>query len=153
MTESFLSSGMSGYSIKNIPIIVIPVHTPMVFSDSRVRQPLLTSEAMSNIFSVASKPGRGRIFNEPNPSEDDKIHHTEESSEHGGYNAINVSLKAPSSNVIRGPSASEYCAFDANKKIAGNVKMNPVEACVAPVVAEVAMLTSEGDHFSAIPNR
>ena len=30
--------------------------------------------------------------------------------------------------------------------------MNPVEACVAPVVAEVAMLTSDGDHFSAIPN-
>ena len=29
--------------------------------------------------------------------------------------------------------------------------MNPVDACVAPVVAEVAMLTSEGDHFKAIP--
>ena len=31
--------------------------------------------------------------------------------------------------------------------------MNPVEACVAPVVALVAILTSEGDHFSAIPSR
>ena len=32
-------------------------------------------------------------------------------------------------------------------------KMNPVEACVAPVVADVAMFTSEGDHFSAMPRR
>jgi hypothetical protein len=43
--------------------------------------------------------------------------------------AINASLNAsPSSNVINGPSANEYCAFDARRKIAGNVKMNPVEA-------------------------
>ena len=31
--------------------------------------------------------------------------------------------------------------------------MKPVEAWVAPVVAEVEMLTSEGDHCSAIPVR
>ena len=37
--------------------------------------------------------------------------------------------------------------------MAGNVKMKPVEACVAPVVALVAMLTSEGDHFKAIPSK
>ena len=158
MTESFLSdSHISGYSIRNIPIIVIPVHTPMVFSDSRAcsTAPVLTSEAMSNIFSVASKPGRGsgsstsqtllKMMKYITPRNPANIEATI---------AINASLNAsPSSNVIRGPSASEYCAFDASKKIAGNVKMNPVDACVAPVVAEVAMLTSEGDHFSAIPNR
>ena len=33
----------------------------------------------------------------------------------------------------------------------GNVKIKPVDAWVAPVVAEVAILTSEGDHFKAIP--
>ena len=31
--------------------------------------------------------------------------------------------------------------------------MNPVEAWVAPVVALVAMLTSEGDHLRAIPSK
>ena len=31
--------------------------------------------------------------------------------------------------------------------------MKPVEACVAPVVALVAMLTSEGDHLRAIPSK
>ena len=31
--------------------------------------------------------------------------------------------------------------------------MKPVDAWVAPVVAEVAMFTSEGDHFSAMPRR
>ena len=33
------------------------------------------------------------------------------------------------------------------------MKINPVEACVAPVVALVAILTSDGDHFRAIPRR
>ena len=37
--------------------------------------------------------------------------------------------------------------------MAGNVKMNPVDAWVAPVVAEVAMLISEGDQRSAMPSR
>ena len=37
--------------------------------------------------------------------------------------------------------------------MAGKVKMNPVEAWVAPVVADVAMLTSDGDHFRAMPSR
>ena len=146
-----------GYSIKNIPIMVIPVHNPMVFSDSRAcsTAPVLTSEAISSIFSVASKPGNGngsstnqtrlkmmKYITPKNPANMDATI------------AMNASRNAsPSSSVIKGPSAKEYCAFDASKKIAGKVKMNPVEACVAPVVADVAMLTSEGDHLSAIPRR
>ena len=31
--------------------------------------------------------------------------------------------------------------------------MNPVDAWVAPVVADVAMLTSEGDHFAPFPSK
>ena len=52
---------MSGYSIRNNPTIVITVQTPMVFSESRAcsTAPVLTSEEMSSILSVASKPGRG----------------------------------------------------------------------------------------------
>ena len=37
--------------------------------------------------------------------------------------------------------------------MAGKVKMKPVDAWVAPVVALVAMLTSDGDHLRAMPNR
>ena len=37
--------------------------------------------------------------------------------------------------------------------MAGKVKMKPMEAFVAPVVALVAMLTSDGDHCRAIPSR
>ena len=37
--------------------------------------------------------------------------------------------------------------------MAGNVKMKPIDALVAPVVALVAMLTSDGDHWRAIPSR
>ena len=37
--------------------------------------------------------------------------------------------------------------------MAGNVKMKPMEALVAPVVALVAMFTSEGDHWSAMPSK
>ena len=60
-------------------------------------------------------------------------------------------IVSPSPKTIRGPSANQYCGSAASRKIAGKVKMNPVDAWVAPVVAEVAMLTSEGDHFKAIP--
>ena len=143
--------------MRNIPIIVIPVQKPIVFNDSRAcsTAPVFTSEAISSIFRVASKPGKGRgsstshtrlkIMKYMTPRKPANIEATM---------AINASLNAsPSSNVIKGPSANEYCAFDASKKIAGNVKMNPVEACVAPVVAEVAMFTSEGDHLRAIPRR
>ena len=62
-------------------------------------------------------------------------------------------IVSPAARVIRGPSARKYCSLVARRKIAGNVKINPVDAWVAPVVALVAMLTSEGDHFKAIPNR
>ena len=31
--------------------------------------------------------------------------------------------------------------------------MNPIEALVAPVVALVEILTSDGDHFNAMPRR
>ncbi len=60
-------------------------------------------------------------------------------------------IVSPSPNTIRGPSDNQYCWSAASRKIAGKVKINPVDACVAPVVADVAMLTSDGDHFSAIP--
>ena len=41
--------------------MVSAVHTPMVLSESRAcsTAPVLTSEEMSNILSVASKPGSG----------------------------------------------------------------------------------------------
>ncbi len=61
-----------------------------------------------------------------------------------------------SGEVIKASPPTKYLALGpvwANKNIAGKVKMNPVEACVAPVVAEVAMLTSLGVHRNAIPNR
>ncbi len=37
--------------------------------------------------------------------------------------------------------------------MAGKVKMKPIEAFVAPVVALVEIFTSEGDHFRAMPSR
>ena len=58
---------------------------------------------------------------------------------------------SPVPKSINAPLASSYLASDARRKIAGNVKINPVDACVAPVVADVAMFTSEGDHLNAIP--
>ena len=67
---------------------------------------------------------------------------------------INAKLNAsPLPRVINGPLANSYRGSDARRKIAGKVKINPVEAWVAPVVADVAMFTSEGDHFNAIPKR
>ena len=67
---------------------------------------------------------------------------------------MNAKLKAsPSAKVISGPLANSYLASLASRKIAGKVKINPVDACVAPVVADVAIFTSEGDHFSAIPSK
>ena len=143
--------------MRNIPIIVRPVHKPIVFNDSRAcsTAPVFTSEAMSSILSVASNPGNGRgsstshtrlkIMKYMTPRKPANIEATI---------AIKASRNAsPSSNVIKGPSAKEYWAFEASKKMAGNVKMNPVEAWVAPVVADVAMFTSDGDHLSAIPRR
>ena len=47
---------------------------------------------------------------------------------------------SPSANVISGPLANSYLASLASRKIAGNVKMNPVER-ESPVVADVAILT------------
>ena len=46
----------------NISPIVSTVHTPTVLSESRAAsaEPLLTSEDISSIFRVASKPGMGR---------------------------------------------------------------------------------------------
>ena len=45
----------------NKATIVRPVHTPIVFNESLAwsTAPVLTSEAISNIFRVASKPGSG----------------------------------------------------------------------------------------------
>ena len=58
--------------------MVIPVHNPMVFSDSRAcsTAPVLTSEAMSNIFNVASNQEWQWIFDQPNAPENDEVHHT-----------------------------------------------------------------------------
>ena len=58
-----------------------------------------------------------------------------------------------STEVIRKTSPSLYFSEEESRKIAGNVKMKPIEALVAPVVAEVEMLTSDGDHCKAIPSR
>ena len=58
-----------------------------------------------------------------------------------------------STEVIRKTSPSLYFSEEESRKIAGNVKMKPIEALVAPVVAEVEMLISEGDHCKAIPSR
>ena len=140
----------------NSATMVIAVHTPIVFRESLAcsTAPELTSLAMSSIFRVASKPGNGRgsstnhtrlkmmkYITPKNPANIDATIPT------------NANLRvSPEPRTIRGPSANEYCGSAASKKIAGNVKMNPVDACVAPVVADVAMLTSEGDHFKAIPN-
>ena len=133
MTDSFLSDNqMSGYSIRNIPIIVIPVQKPIVFNDSRAcsTAPVFTSDAISSILRVASKPGNGsgsstshtrlKIMKYITPRKPANMEATM---------AMNANRNAsPSSNVIKGPSANEYWAFDASKKIAGKVKMNPVEA-------------------------
>ena len=62
-------------------------------------------------------------------------------------------IVSPAASIIIGPSARKYCSLVARRKIAGKVKMKPVDACVAPVVALVAMLTSDGDHFRAIPSK
>ena len=139
------------------PIIVAPVQTPMVLRESRacLTAPVLTSEAMSSILRVASNPGKGsgsstsqtrlKMMKYITPRKPANIDAT-------------MPMKAkrrasPSPSVISGPEANSYWACEASRKMAGKVKMNPVEACVAPVVAEVAMLTSDGDHFSAMPSR
>ena len=146
---------IKGYSTRNNPTMVKPVHTPMVFNDSRAcsTAPVLTSEAMSSILSVASKPGSGsgsstsqtllKIMKYMMPRNPANILATI---------PTNAKLKV-SALLISGPVASSYLASEAKRKIAGKVKMKPVEACVAPVVAEVAMLTSDGDHLRAIPSR
>ena len=137
--------------------MVIAVQIPIVCNDSLAcsTAPVFTSEAISSIFKVASKPGSGsgsstnqtlrKIMKYITPRNPANILAT-------------IPMKAklnasPSANVISGPLANSYRASLASRKIAGNVKMNPVDAWVAPVVAEVAMLTSEGDHFSAIPSK
>ena len=129
----------------------------MVFNESRAcsTAPVLTSEAISSILRVASKPGRGsgsstnqtlrKIMKYITPRNPANILATM---------PINAKLNAsPLPKVIKGPLASSYRGSDAKRKMAGKVKINPVEAWVAPVVADVAIFTSEGDHFSAIPKR
>ncbi len=141
----------------NNPTIVIIVQTPIVFREALAcsTAPVLTSLAISNIFNVASKPGRGRgsstnqtllkIMKYIIPRNPANILATI---------PINARVNVcPASRVISGPEAKKYWGFVANKKIAGKVKIKPVDAWVAPVVADVAMLTSEGLHFSAIPSR
>ena len=110
---------------------------------------------MSSILRVASKPGKGsgsstnhtrlKMMKYITPRKPANIDAT-------------MPMKAkrsasPSPKMMRGPAANSYWDCEASKKMAGKVKMNPVDACVAPVVAEVAMLTSDGDHFSAMPSR
>ena len=157
-TDNFLSlSQINGYSTMNNPTIVKTVHTPIVFRESLAcsTAPVLTSLAISNIFNVASNPGNGRgsstnqtllkIMKYIIPRKPANMLAT-------------IPIKArvnvwPASRVINGPEAKKYSGLVANKKIAGKVKIKPVEACVAPVVADVAMLTSEGLHCIAIPSR
>ena len=92
--------------------MVIPVHKPIVFNDSRAcsTAPVLTSEAMSSIFRVASKPGKGngsstnqtrlKIMKYITPRKPANIEATM---------AMKANRNAsPSSSVISGPSASEY---------------------------------------------
>ena len=144
-----------GYSTKNNAPMVMVVHHPMVFSESRAcsTAPVLTSEAMSSILSVASKPGSGsgsstnqtlrKMMKYMIPRKPANILATMPTKAR-----LNVSAL-----LMRGPSAKKYFGSEASKKIAGKVKMKPVEAWVAPVVADVAMLTSDGDHLSAMPRR
>ena len=116
----------------NNATIVILVQTPIVFSDSLAcsTAPVLTSLAISNILRVASKPGSGRgsstnqtllnimkYITPKNPANIDATIPT---------NANLIVSPAP--NTIRGPSDNQYCLSAANKKIAGKVKMNPVDA-------------------------
>ena len=93
--------------------MVIPVHNPMVFKDSRAcsTAPELTSLAMSSIFRVASKPGNGsgsstnhtrlkimKYITPRNPANIDATIPTKAS--------LSVS---PEPRTIRGPSANQYC--------------------------------------------
>ena len=69
----------------NIPSMVKPVQTPMVLRESRALStaPELTSEEMSSILEAGLEPGHGeRVLDEPDPPEDDEVHHAEEASEH-----------------------------------------------------------------------
>ena len=143
--------------MRNKPTMVTTVQTPMVFKESRAcsTAPVLTSEEMSNIFSVASKPGRGSGSSTSHTLRKMMKYITPKNPANMEATIpMKAKVKAsPSSNVTSGPSAKAYAGWLAKRKIAGKVKMKPVEACVAPVVADVAMLTSEGDHLSAMPSK
>ena len=135
--------------------IVATVHTPTVFKESRAASaaPVLTSEAMSSIFNVASKPGIGRGSSTSQTLL--KIMKYITPRKPANMDAI-IPMKAScsvSTEDIRKPSPTRYESEYARRNMAGKVKMKPVEACVAPVVALVAILTSEGDHFRAIPSK
>ena len=112
--------------------MVIAVQTPIVFRDSLAcsTAPVLTSLAISSIFSVASNPGKGsgsstnqtrlKIMKYITPKKPANIDATIPT------NASRI--VSPSPNSIKAPSANQYCGSAANKKIAGNVKMKPVDA-------------------------
>ena len=146
---------IKGYSTKNKAPMVMVVHQPIVFKDARAcsTAPVFTSDAISSILSVASKPGNGsgsstsqtrrKMMKYMIPKKPANILATIPTNAR-----LNVSAL-----LIRGPSAKKYRESEAKRKIAGKVKIKPVEAWVAPVVAEVAMFTSDGDHLRAIPKR
>ena len=131
--DNFLSLiHINGYSIRNKPIMVTPVQNPIFFRESRAcsTAPVLTSEAISNIFKVASKPGNGRgsstsqtrlkIMKYITPKKPANILATI---------PINARLNAsPSAKLISGPLANSYLASEARRKIAGKVKIKPVDA-------------------------
>ena len=112
--------------------MVNPVQIPMVFSDSRAcsTAPVLTSDAMSNIFKVASKPGNGR-GSSTNQTRLKIIKYITPKKPANILATIPIKARltaSPSANVINGPLASSYRASLARRNIAGNVKINPVDA-------------------------
>ena len=112
--------------------MVNPVQIPMVFSDSRAcsTAPVLTSEAMSSIFKVASKPGNGR-GSSTNQTRLKIIKYITPKKPANILATIPIKARltaSPSANVIKGPLASSYRASLARRNIAGNVKINPVDA-------------------------
>ncbi len=126
------SNHISGYSTRNNPIIVIPVQTPIFFKESLAcsTAPVLTSEAISNIFKVASNPGRGS----GSSTSQTRLKMMKYITPRNPANILaTIPIKArlnasPLPKLISGPLASSYLASDARRKIAGNVKINPVDA-------------------------
>ena len=116
----------------NNAIIVIPVHNPIVFKESRAcsTAPVLTSLAMSSILRVASKPGSGsgsstnhtrrNIMKYITPKNPANIEATIPT------NAKRIVSPAP--RRINGSPDNQYSSFAARRKIAGKVNIKPVDA-------------------------